>query len=189
MPDTFLRKASNTGGTLLETLRQNPVPLVLIGTGLGVLLAGRLTRSRTPQWDRQQQYLPFTPRYRPIEPTLTGRARDTVSELAESAKDKIQTAGASLRESAGQLGVQARQSYDEAGQRFQDLLKENPLAVGAAALAAGALIGLLIPRSEVEDEYFGEAREQFLEKAQQATKYALQKIPSTMEELARRNSR
>jgi hypothetical protein len=47
--------------------------------------------------------------------------------------------------------------------RFRDASDEYPLAVGGAFLAAGLLTGLLLPRTEQEDEWMGEASDELKE--------------------------
>lgn len=51
---------------------------------------------------------------------------------------------------------------------FQRLLDQNPLALGLAAIALGALIGALIPESRRERELLGPARDQLTGKAHDA---------------------
>jgi hypothetical protein len=45
------------------------------------------------------------------------------------------------------------------------MLHDNPMALGIAALAAGAVVGAALPRTHVENEYMGETRDQLLESA------------------------
>ena len=57
------------------------------------------------------------------------------------------------------------------GDRFREAGDDYPLAVGGAFLAAGLLAGLLLPRTNKEDEWIGEAsdelKEQTREKAEE----------------------
>ena len=48
------------------------------------------------------------------------------------------------------------------------MLRENPLAVGALGVGVGAAVGLAIPETTTEHEVMGEARDTFVEKAQDA---------------------
>ena len=65
-----------------------------------------------------------------------------------------------------------------AGRSFQRLVKENPLAVGAAAVAVGAAVGLALPSTRIEQEYMGEASEKIVDKAQQVARDAMDKVKS-----------
>jgi hypothetical protein len=57
-------------------------------------------------------------------------------------------------------------------------MDQNPLAVGAVALAAGIGVGLLVPTTTREDELFGERRDELVDrmkdKAQQVGQVAAQ---------------
>ena len=51
-------------------------------------------------------------------------------------------------------------------------LEDNPLMYGALALAAGAALALLLPRTRTEERVFGEAREQLMERGQEVVEMA-----------------
>jgi ElaB/YqjD/DUF883 family membrane-anchored ribosome-binding protein len=78
---------------------------------------------------------------------VTGAA-SSVGDYAGKAYDRV-----------GDLGSQARDHYDY-------YIEENPLAVGAVALALGAAVGMAIPSTRVENQLMGETREQLMQKAQ-----------------------
>jgi hypothetical protein len=50
-------------------------------------------------------------------------------------------------------------------QTFQRQLQERPLAVGAAAIAIGTMVGCALPRTRVEDELLGETSNSVLARA------------------------
>jgi hypothetical protein len=54
--------------------------------------------------------------------------------------------------------------------RFQRWMRENPLAVGAAALAVGAAVGLSAPATDAENAWLGEARDGLVERVQDVAK-------------------
>lgn len=59
---------------------------------------------------------------------------------------------------------------------FGKLLQENPLALGLAALALGALLGMLLPETQRENELLGPRRDQLAEQAQNTVKELTQKV-------------
>jgi hypothetical protein len=75
----------------------------------------------------------------------------------------------SVRQRASDVGVQAREQARRVAGRarsgWDHLLQDNPLALGIAALAAGAIVGAALPRTETEDEYLGETRDSLVETA------------------------
>lgn len=83
--------------------------------------------------------------------SVTGAASTAVSgvtDYAGRAYDKV-----------GDLRTQAAEQYDY-------YIEENPLAVGAVALALGAAVGMALPSTRVESHLMGEAKQNLLQKAQ-----------------------
>jgi hypothetical protein len=99
---------------------------------------------------------------------------EKVSDAASAVGDKISQATSSVGETASDWGDAARH-YSARGRRvvgrqagvlqdrFRVASNEYPLAVGGAFLAAGLLAGLLLPRTEQEDEWMGEASDELKE--------------------------
>ncbi len=86
--------------------------------------------------------------------------RDRSSGMASQVSGSAQQIGGQLRDSAQQMGGQLAQGARSAQQSGSDMLASltaNPMALGAMGLAAGALIGLLLPHSEQEEAAFGGA--------------------------------
>jgi hypothetical protein len=82
--------------------------------------------------------------------------------------------------SASQKSAEIRQrltrTTGDVQTRIARSMRENPLAYGVAALAAGALMGSLMPRTEVEDEYLGETRDSLLDSAREMAEDTVQKL-------------
>jgi ElaB/YqjD/DUF883 family membrane-anchored ribosome-binding protein len=85
----------------------------------------------------------------------------TVSDTANKAYESVTNYAGTAYEKAGEYGTVAREKYDY-------YLEENPLAVGAVALAVGAAVGLAFPATRYEGELMGEYSSQLLDKAQNA---------------------
>jgi hypothetical protein len=56
------------------------------------------------------------------------------------------------------------------------MLNENPLVIGVAAMATGALVAAALPTTEVEQHYMGEASETLVESAKDAAQDAVEKV-------------
>ena len=105
---------------------------------------------------------------------MASSAGEKLSDAASAVGDKISEAASSIGETASDLGEAARR-YSTRGRRvvsrktdvlrdrFRATSDEYPLAVGGAFLAAGVLTGLLLPRTEQEDKWMGEASDELKE--------------------------
>ncbi|MDQ3130188.1 MAG: DUF3618 domain-containing protein [Acidobacteriota bacterium] len=103
---------------------------------------------------------------------VTGAAGDAysgVSNAASSAYSGVSSAASDAYEKVGEFGSQAREQYDY-------YIEENPLAVGAVALALGAAVGLSIPSTRYEGQLLGETRDNLLAKAQDAAGDLVDKV-------------
>jgi outer membrane murein-binding lipoprotein Lpp len=63
----------------------------------------------------------------------------------------------------------------KSGTRKVGVSKQNPLGLGIAAVAAGFVVGTLLPSTGVEDERLGEMSDQVGEKAREAGQEALER--------------
>lgn len=174
--------------------RKNPFPLVLIGLGVG-LLAYEGFGSRNRRAHRYSDY-DNDPRNRGYGDSGTigtlksatgkigdtassalGTVGETTSHALESVKDAANSAYGTVADTANKaysaVNDYAHTAYEKAGEyghvareKYDYYLEENPLAVGAVALAVGAAIGLAIPATRYENEFMGEYSQQLLDKAQ-----------------------
>lgn len=101
--------------------------------------------------------------------------QDQAGELVDDAQ---QAASRALR-GAEELGHEATRTLRRAPSRLEELVNENPLLVGALALAVGAAIGGSLPGTRYEDEVFGSKRDEWVGKAQQRAGEALHQAQVT----------
>jgi ElaB/YqjD/DUF883 family membrane-anchored ribosome-binding protein len=181
-----------TGYSLTNTVRQNPIPCALIGLGIGMFVVNRIrnadggtTRLSSYETDfgesgtsrplyagMSRQYSTRSGEYAGASRQYGSSKRGVLDQMKDTAGSFAQDAG----ERVSELGHQATESARWAGRGLQRLLQENPLAVGAAAVAVGAAVGLALPATRVEHEYMGEASEKLMDKAQQAARDAMDKV-------------
>ena len=106
-----------------------------------------------------------------------GRVVDQAGNLVSETGDRVGAMAHDVGETANQLAhaaqergaALARGATQEARRiehRIEDGMRENPLAVGAALLAVGATVGLLLPHTRREDELMGHARDRLLGSAE-----------------------
>jgi hypothetical protein len=142
----------------VQYVRSNPVPAAMVGIGLAGLawltLGGRnggTTRRRTtPDYDRYRTYPAASTLDSP--PHLSGSTSFGNDEL-----DAPYTYGSDR--SSGYGGERRRRVQNQLTRRWN----ESPLLVGAAAMIAGAIVGLSVPETERENQMLGEARDNMVE--------------------------
>ena len=95
----------------------------------------------------------------------TTNAADAVASARSSAGDAMTQAGANLPSSA-----EAKERFE----KVRSLAERNPLGIGIGAVAAGFLIGLLLPVSDIEREQVGQFGEQMVDSAKAAADDAVE---------------
>jgi hypothetical protein len=145
---------------LVGTAKRNPEALLVLAAGCALLLRG-VGRS-SPATGETAPGVPGANASWNVERT-TERARQVAGDL----KDRVTDTGASTIERAGETGrtlsTQAANMADRAQSMlsggFGHLLREQPLAVVAVGLAAGAAVAALLPSTDLEERTLGTARD------------------------------
>jgi ElaB/YqjD/DUF883 family membrane-anchored ribosome-binding protein len=177
---------AGNGGTsagLAGTLKQHPVPTTLAGLGAAWWLmerqrSGRTTSSRSydepyygGQWSSETYGEPWTGEAgggsRGVR-DLAGDATEAVTDATERAQQQISEYAERAQERAGEYADRAQTEFDR-------LLRENPFALGAVAVAVGAAIGMAVPETRKEREWIGEVGAQIVDKAQDLAQGAVDK--------------
>ena len=176
-----------TGKSAADVVWRNPIPVALIGLGLGMLVMRSVRRGNGYDYDdtsssrsrmRRQSFAGTETDYgwhQTEHDTSTGglnRVKETASDLAHRSTDALNNLSSKAKDTASSLST-----------RFEHLLRENPLAVGAVAVAAGTAIGLVLPTTKFESEYIGETSSQLMDKAQEVAREAIDKVQSTAEQM------
>lgn len=150
---------------LSGSVRNNPIPVALMGIGMAWLMA---TGNRRPAY---------------LQEGDTGEGglssvKERLSSSKErlsSSKERLSESMSSARERVGQLGESARYRMEQMRGGYDSIVREQPLVLGAIGLAVGALLGAGLPRTRQEDELMGEASDRLTEKAKEAGREQLEK--------------
>lgn len=106
----------------------------------------------------------------------TGKAVDAVGEYAGKVSETVSDYAGSAYEQVGNLGAKAKDYAGSAQDQYEHYMDENPLAVGAVAIALGAAVGMAFPSTRYENKLMGETREQLMQKAQDTAREAIGKV-------------
>jgi ElaB/YqjD/DUF883 family membrane-anchored ribosome-binding protein len=138
---------SNLGGSV----RDNPLPIALVGIGLAWLMAAGKSGNAG---DRARS------------------AKEAYGSMKQQASSGMQSA----RDTASQIGQTARQQAQRAKSGMDYLVNDHPLGLGAIGLAIGAVLAGAAPRTRQEDALMGEASDRLAGQAKQAGSDQLQKV-------------
>jgi ElaB/YqjD/DUF883 family membrane-anchored ribosome-binding protein len=173
-----------------DTIRRNPVPLLLTAAGLVWLtasvaksrssssyasesgsasqFAGRASRSYTGSDD-------YGSEYESGDGSTSDRLRGRVRKAAQSVKGKLSSSVQNLQS----------QTYG-ARSHFSTLVQEQPVALGALALAAGALLGAALPVTESENRWVGPVHDRTMARAKEVGKREYENIRQAVTSSAER---
>lgn len=181
----------DAGSRLADTVRGNPLPLALVGLGLGWLLVNGLRNSgassgsesgapeglgyaRASRYGAEESYgsmegaSGIDERARSYARSVgeAGRQwRDRAVEVGSRVGHQAQDWARSAGERARSAGSTARHRAGRLANRSLHTVEEHPVMVGAVALLVGAAIGASLPRSRREDEWLGDARDEVFRQA------------------------
>jgi len=105
----------------------------------------------------------------------TKEAASKVSQVAHEAKDTVTEVAQRAQDKASELSREAGERARRVQRRGNEVYRSNPIAIGAAMLAAGTIVGLAVPRTKVENEWLGGARDRVVGKAQELAHKAIDK--------------
>jgi len=107
---------------------------------------------------------------------VVGRAGEAIGNTAGQVGDTASALATQAQETAGQLAHQAQYRARRVEDQLSRTMQDNPLAVGAVAMALGTAIGLAVPQTQKEHELFGQARDTLVERAQGVAQETMEKV-------------
>jgi uncharacterized protein YoxC len=149
------------GQWLIGTAKRNPEALLVLAAGCALLMRSR--GGPSPDASIQSSNESAGADGRRQVSRATEKASDVVSDL----KDRVTDVTSSVSDYAGSVGrTISAQTSQIAGQAqstlqtgFGYLLREQPLALVAFGMAAGAAVATLLPATEVEERTLAPARD------------------------------
>jgi hypothetical protein len=160
------RSKQGMGGKLTSSIKQHPIVSAAVGAGAGLLLIEGVRRAisgafggsdKSQQNDRSQ-------RDSDSEENEDSEAQGSHEDQSDSDDDSEDEGGDDDDEDdaqsrQGQIGMRhaAKQGYEHGRQLAADGWQQYPLVICAAALGLGAVAGMLLPSSSLEDQTFGTA--------------------------------
>jgi ElaB/YqjD/DUF883 family membrane-anchored ribosome-binding protein len=169
------------GTSVAGSMWRNPIPVALIGLGIGMLF---MRKSRKDGYDATLR----TRSTRPVNTTMGESVRMMQGTKPPNTFDTVKQTATNLTNRStnalSNLGTKAKESASAVGTRFGEVLRVNPLAVGAVAVAAGTAVGLVLPSTNIETEYIGETSEKLIDSAEDVARGALNKVQDAARQMA-----
>ena len=160
-----------------ETVRRNPVPVLLTAAGL-VWLTASIAKSRSgsrlsSDYTRGSGYDSTSD---VGQAGMGERTREAASELTRKATGKLSNSVHALKD-RGKGAMHAVQNRTQgASSNFVNLVQEQPVALGALALAAGALLGAAFPITPYENRLVGPIHDRTMARAKEVGQREYEKI-------------
>ena len=148
-------------GNLGDTVKANPVPTLLTVAGLAWLYAGKDRQPADTQASDRDDKPHFGERVDDMRHDVSG----TLGAAKSHAADSVHGASQAIRHQA-----------QRAGDGYQHLLNDNPMALGAIGIAVGALLGALLPATRREDEWMGRRSERIKEDTMEMARSGYDKV-------------
>jgi hypothetical protein len=210
--ETMAHTASETAGgwrqMLVDTVKANPLPAAVVGLGLGWMFLNRPSQPHTgslasPAGPRNYA----NPGYSyggngsaPPSSEHTGvgglaedgqqavsrvadKAQQTASQVAGQVQGTAEYMIDQVQETGGQVVDQVQAQASRAQSFLQHQLEENPLLVGAVALAIGGVLASTVPVTSREDQLMGEARDRVMGTARELTHDTMNKVGRVVDEV------
>ncbi len=141
----FTEKSMNLRSSLLDGIKDHPIPAAVASLGLGMLIIGSI-------WKKGNGRAMLEEKMESAQETVESAreaSRQVKSGIMEKAREWTGKAGDYARQFSGQQAGDISESVSEsikgAGTSFSRLIESNPLAAIAVAVAFGAALGFGIP--------------------------------------------
>jgi hypothetical protein len=164
--------AVNTGDWLIRSIKQNPEGLLLLAAGAALLMrkAGAFApagfsagRQPSPSHTSDSGIRQAAESARQAMSDIASETQEKAAAFASSASDTAAKATRSVSEQSERL---ARQTGTAAQDMASRILREQPLAVAVAGLAAGAALAAAFPTTDLEKQTLGPIGDQVTVAAQ-----------------------
>jgi ElaB/YqjD/DUF883 family membrane-anchored ribosome-binding protein len=195
----FIADATSTvqeaGGGLLDTVRRNPVPALMVGVGLGLLWRSWSNESGSRNWAyrtddgwRNGETWSNGDRWRGDRRSYSDASwdrdqglRDRAGDMADKVGDGVDAMGDrfdAAGQRVGRMGDQFAGTASDYVSTAGQVVSDNVLAAGVVAAAVGAAVGLLLPATDAERRVMGDAGSKVIDAAQSTASDAMSSMES-----------
>lgn len=171
------RSGSGTLGSMTDHVRDNPVAVALVATGLAWLALGPTRSDWVAKGMARETRVKRSGKSMASAATdAATSAKDRVTEAGASAADKISKAASSSADYVENMSEATSDYLRQAGRSASDLFEKEPLILAGLGLALGTAIGAMLPVSRFEQEEFGEEAEHLRQQAEDAVMKGVEEV-------------
>jgi hypothetical protein len=172
--------AKGVSEMVMDTIKRNPIPAALAGAGLAMLWANRSKGGTNSSYRSGYGY-----QSRPASAYEGGgegigsKTRDAASTVGEAAA----TVGQNVTGAVGTVAEGAGQTAQQVGWKLESFMQASPLAMGAIAAGAGAVVASIVPATPQEREMLGDASRQVTSAVRDTVDQATAKAEEKLDEV------
>ncbi len=153
---------------VFETIKRNPIPTAMAGVGLAMLWRNRSQETQDSRYHAvQHPGLPSTSYFNAQQQDLGSKVSGAASKVGDAASSMGEGVGGAVssiadgaQQATGEVVDRAGATAQQVGWKLDSFMQANPLAMGAIAVGAGAVVGSLLPETDPEREILGGASRQ-----------------------------
>ncbi len=173
--------AKGMSDMVVETIKSNPIPAAIAGAGLAMLWANRKSGNGNGH-SMAGRYSSTYPAASYADQGHSGQGiGDKVGDAAATVGDTVSGAVGQVGQTAGQVGQNVGQKAGQVGSQLDRFMQSSPLAMGAIALGAGAVLGGLLPETPQEQKMLGDASRELGNTVRDTVDKATMKAEETMD--------
>jgi ElaB/YqjD/DUF883 family membrane-anchored ribosome-binding protein len=177
------------GASLGRSLQENPIPLILTATGIAWMMTAPRQGSTVASDNGERRYGAVAENLSHVSAQVkssASSARDQLTRSKDAMKDAMTDSVDAVKERVSSTASIAQAQARRVRQQFNSTLEEQPLVLGAIGLAIGAAIGLMVPSTDQEDRFMGEARDNIVERGKEIGTKAYEKGRETVNQAVTR---
>jgi uncharacterized protein YjbJ (UPF0337 family) len=194
--NTTGRMSGQLGHSIMETIKEHPIPVTLLGIGLSWLVVNALNSSKENEelvgrYDiEDEEGIPeelyqagleepggreYMEAARPHGYQRIRSVAEKVRKKAGNAQHRAEHFAEGTAEKARHLGSEVRERVGKARSKAGNLVGDNTLLLGVAAVTLGTVFGLLLPKMGREQNLLEGARETVVDKTRELGHKAMEK--------------